>query len=544
MRLTHAAVTVTMTAVVFACASITVAQTVRDADVIERLGMKEAGKSGPLSTANHSKLTPEQALRIRILEVESGERAFANRVPDSEIIVGPPLNEREQIVHVMNRMAFGPKSGQVDEMLKQGGWVSWVEQQLDPESLTDSKLDSLLAERFPWTKMSLQQIYQKYPLPENAENQPQLRRELRESIVVRAALSEKQFKEVMCEFWRNHLCIDQPEGNAPRRSWSACHYEENVIRKHAFGKWPEMLMASATHAGMLEYLDNYVSRKGAWNENYARELMELHTLGADRYYNEQDVLELSLTLTGWTYNDNMGFMFRSNWHDDNAHKVLGQKMPGGEEGGKFAVQMLAHHPGTARFLSEKLCRYLVNDNPPKSLVTKATNTFRASKGDLKKVYREIVLSEEFMSRLNYKAKFKTPFEFTISALRAVNANPADAVSTTDNLVAMGQDIYGCFDPTGYYDHAEAWLDAGVLTRRWNYALAMVSGRVKGVTVDAAIFDKYKGENTAATKAKLLADLIGGDIGDAEHKVLDKLIESGNIARAVGLVMGSPSFQQQ
>ena len=141
MRQTRVVVTAMIWAVVFSCAIPARAQTVRDADIIERLGMKEAGIKGPSSTANHTKLTPEQALRIRILEIESGERAFANRVPDSEIIPGPPLNEREQVVHFLNRMAFGPKAGQIEDMLKNGGWVSWVEQQLDPESMSDAKLD-------------------------------------------------------------------------------------------------------------------------------------------------------------------------------------------------------------------------------------------------------------------------------------------------------------------------------------------------------------------------------------------------------------------
>ncbi|MEX2213483.1 MAG: DUF1800 family protein, partial [Phycisphaeraceae bacterium] len=186
-------------------ASATQAQTIREVDLLERLGMKEAGIKGPASGDTHTKLTAEQALRVRILEIESGERAFANRVPDSQIIVGPPLDEREQIVHVMNRMAFGARLGDVDELLKQGGWISWVEQQLDPSSISDTKLDKLVAEKYPWTKMTVQQMMNKYPRPENAENIPQLRKELPESIILRAATSNRQFKEVMVEFWRNHF---------------------------------------------------------------------------------------------------------------------------------------------------------------------------------------------------------------------------------------------------------------------------------------------------------------------------------------------------
>jgi uncharacterized protein (DUF1800 family) len=521
-------------------------QTVRDIDALERIGAKEAGVKPPSQAENHTKLTAADALRVRMLEIESGERSFANRPPERiEIIQGAPLDEREQIVHILSRMAFGARPGEIDELMKQGGWLSWIEPQLDPDTISDSKLDTMVAEKYPWTKMSLQQMMIKYPIPENYENQPQLRSELPQSVVLRAALSNRQFKEVMCEFWRNHFCINQPEGNAPKRSYTACAYEENVIRKHAFGKFEQMLLASATHPGMLEYLDNYVSRKGAWNENYARELMELHTLGADRFYNEQDVLELSLTLTGWTFSaDTLSYYFKSEWHDGAAHKVLGKKLPPGKEGGEFALLMLARHPGTARYISEKLCKYLVNDNPPKSLVTKVTNTFTSSKGDLKKVYREIVMSEEFMNRLNYKAKFKTPFEFTISALRATGADITDLASTTDNVMQMGQQIYGCDDPTGYYDYAEAWLDAGVLTKRWNYAYGLMGNKVRGVTVDPKLVDRYKADKPADIRAKVLKDFIGSDVGDHEDKLLMKLAEKGDIARMIAITVGSPSFQQQ
>jgi len=528
-----------------AFASIAAAQTVREIDMLERIGMKEAGIKGPAASASHTKLTAADALKIRILEIESGERAFANRVPDSEIIPGPPLEEREQVVHAINRMAFGGRPGEIDEILKNGGWLSWVEQQLDPDNISDSKLDELVAERYLWTKMNLKQMQDKYPIPENGENQPTLRSELPQSVVLRAALSNRQFKEVMCEFWRNHFCINQPEGNAPKRSYTAAHYEEHVIRKHAFGKFEQMLLASATHPGMLEYLDNYVSRKGAWNENYARELMELHTLGADRYYNEQDVLELSLTLTGWTFNgDSLAYYFRSDWHDGGGHKVLGKKMPSGKEGGEFALMMLARHPGTARYISEKLCRYLVNDNPPKALVTKVTNTFKSSNGDLKKVYREIVLSEEFMSRLNYKAKFKTPFEFTVSALRATGADMSNLATTTYNLETMGQPVYGCDDPTGFYDHAEAWLDAGVLTKRWNYAYGLMANKVRGVSVDMKLTERFKADKPEEVRSKVLKEFIGGDVGDHEDKLLLKLAEKNDIAKMIAITVGSPSFQQQ
>lgn len=520
-------------------------QNERELRLIESLGRKEAGlKSTDAPT--HKKLTPEQALRVRILEVMSGERAFANRLPDAEIIVGPPLEEREQVVQVLSRMAFGPTPGQIDEILKHGGWQSWMEAQLNPDTIPDSKLEKILYERYPWTKMSLQQIQKNYPLGEY--NQEQLRKELPESVILRAALSNRQFKEVMSEFWRNHLCIDQPEREAPKRSQTAVHYEENVIRKHAFGYFEDMLLASAQHPAMLEYLDNYVSRRGAWNENYARELMELHTLGADRYYNEQDVLELSLILTGWTFNDDLKYYFRQGWHDSSSHRLLGKSIPSGEQGGYYAVKLLANHPGCARYICEKLCRYLVNDNPPKALVDKAVAAFRnpvkGRRGYLPDVYRVIVMSDDFFNRFNYKAKFKTPFEFTISALRATGAELGDLEATSAAIAAMGQPIYNCNDPTGFYDFAEAWLDAGVLTRRWNYVFALVYGKVPGVTLPDAFYEQFEGDDPTYLKNKVVKLVVGCEVGDATGKLMDQIAQSRDLKRLAAIALGSPAFQQQ
>jgi uncharacterized protein (DUF1800 family) len=523
------------------------AQSVRELDVIEALGRKEAGLRST-DAATHKKLTAKEAMRVRIMEVMAGERAFANRMPDAEIIVGPPLEEREQIIQVLNRMAFGATPGQIDEILMTGGWQSWIETQLAPDTLSDSKLDKILYEKYPWTQMSLKKLQEAYPLGERGYNQPQLRKELPESVILRAATSNRQFKEVMCDFWRNHLSINQPDRNAPKRSWTAAHYEENVIRKHAFGHIEDMLLASARHPGMLEFLDNYVSRKGAWNENYARELMELHTLGADRYYNEQDVLELSLILTGWSFNDGLSYTFRGDWHDTSNHKVLGKRIPPGEQGGVYAIKMLAAHPGTAKYLSEKLCRYLVNDNPPKSLVNKAVQAFRkrvdGKRGHLPTVYRTIVTSDEFFSRSNYKAKFKTPFEFTVSALRATGAKLSNLQVTNAAIADMGQPIYNCDDPTGYYDFAEAWLDAGVLTRRWNYVFALIYNRVPGVTVSDKFYESFAGENGGYTKRVAVKSIIGGQMGDATGRMLDEVAKSGDVKRVLAVILGSPSFQQQ
>jgi len=306
-----------------------------------------------------------------------------------------------------------------------------------------------------------------------------------------------------------------------------------------------MLYASATHPAMLEYLDNYMSKANAWNENYAREVMELHTLGADRgHYNESDVLELTKALTGWTYDRDLKFVFRPDWHQGGTKKVMGVSLPGGKDGGDKALDMLSRHPGTAQFLSEKLCRYLVNDNPPPALVRKVASVFRESGGDLPRVYKAILMSPEFVARENYRAKFRTPFEFTIAALRATNAKVSDGTETCDVIAKMGQPIYDCEDPTGFYDQAEAWMDAGVLTTRWDFAWKMVRGSVTGVEVPAQFMSKYGSLSPQEARDKMVHDLVGADIGDRTAQSLSKAAEAKDQAEMLSIILGSPDFQQQ
>jgi uncharacterized protein (DUF1800 family) len=299
---------------------------------------------------------------------------------------------------------------------------------------------------------------------------------------------------------------------------------------------------------MLEFLDNWISRKGAWNENYAREIMELHTLGADRYYNELDVLELTKSLTGWSFNPATDrFVFKDKDNEPGVKQVLGRRVPAGQEGAEYAINMLAGHRGTATFVAEKLCRYLVNDHPPQALVNRVAGKFRSSGGDLKKVYEEIITSDDFMNRSNFRSKFKTPFEFTVSSLRATDAKITNARETANWVGEMGMPLYNCPDPTGWYDQAEAWLDSGVLTRRWDFAWKMIRGEIKGIQPSQKVFDRMAGKNADEVKQHLLDELIGGDIGTATGRMLDEVGKSeGSSAgpKLMSILMGSPAFQQQ
>lgn len=500
----------------------------------------------PAGQPRPGKISEEDLRKLRQLETKSGVRTKANEAPTVQALKGPPLSDREKVIHVLNRLSFGPKPGQVDKVLADGGWEKWVDQQLAPDSIEDAALEDELPQRYPWLKMSLQEIKEKYPIKYQQQNRPELRTGLRNSVLHRAVASNRQFKEVMCEFWRNHFFVNQPVNDAPTRSWTTIDYEEQVIRRHAFGRFKQMLYASATHPAMLEYLDNYTSKANAWNENYAREVMELHTLGADRGYTEADVLELSKVLTGWTYEPmTLKFLFRLDWHQGGTKKVMGRNIPGGQQGGEQALHMLATHQGTSLFISEKLCRYLVNDNPPPALVRKVASVFQSTDGNLPKVYKAILSSPEFLERGNYRAKFKTPFEFTVSAIRATDAKLSDGTETCAVIAKMGQPIYDCDDPTGFYDQAEAWMDAGVLTSRWDYAWKMARNSIRGVKVPEDFLSKYAALPPVEARDKMVHDVIGADIGDRTAQSLSQAAANGSERkRMLAILLGSPDFQQQ
>ena len=356
-------------------------------------------------------------------------------------------------------------------------------------------------------------------------------------------MSHRQFKEVMADFWRNHFCVDNSPGEAKPRSWAAANYEEAVIRPNVMGKFKNMLFASARHPAMLDYLDNRLSKAGAWNENYAREVMELHTLGADRGYTNTDVLELSKILTGWNYDDNYNFTFKSNWHQQGGKRFLNYSIASGYEGGEQALFALATHPNTAEFISKKLCQYLVNDEPPAALVAKVTAVFKKTEGDLPKVYAAIVFSPEFVERANYRSKFKTPFEFVVSAARALDCKVTDTAEACHTLARMGQEIYNCPDPTGYYFKAESWMDAGVLTGRWDFSLELARGGVKGLKPSADVLKKYSSLKGDDRFVLMVRDLIGDDIGDRTRQSLKEASDANDIPRMLGVLLGSPSFQQ-
>ena len=304
--------------------------------------------------------------------------------------------------------------------------------------------------------------------------------------LMRALDSPSQLREQMTWFWMNHFSVFSGKANV---RWTVAEYEEQV-RAHALGRFSDLVMATATSPAMLEYLDNAQSAVGRINENYARELMELHTLGVDGGYTQKDVTEVARCFTGWTIDKPRAggsFIFRPALHDLGPKVVLGHaiKAGGDQSDGERVLDILAKHPSTARFIASKLVRRFVSDTPPQALVDRATKRFRDTDGDLREVMRTILTSPEFLSPDAVNAKMKTPFEFVASALRATGADVQDALPLVRTMQQLGMPLYQCQPPTGYKDTADAWVNTGALVDRMNFAVRLSSRRLPGVTAVAS-----------------------------------------------------------
>ncbi len=481
-------------------------------------------------------VTPPLRLRVLLLVLLT----FWIAASPGELRAEHKLSDFEAASHVLNRLAFGPTTGQVPEVTR-GGWRKWVEEQLNPQSIVDERMRQILEEKCPSLKMGLSQLQ---ALDEKQNKR--IKTELVDSVLLRAVYSKRQLNEVMVGFWRNHFNVD-----VNKVPLLATHYEENVLRTHVFGKFEDLLLATAKHPAMLFYLDNYVSKDGRLNENYAREIMELHTLGVDNGYTQKDVIEMARVLTGWTCGwsgegsqREYGPFFSAAMHDDAPATVIGLSLSGegGEADGEKAIRHLAGHPNTARFISAKLCRFLVSDQPSDALVDRVAAVFRRTGGDLSRVYRAIIFSSEFISGDNYRSKFKTPLEFMASVLRATDARVESTGRLTQALALMGQPTYECLEPTGYYDKAEAWLDPGVMIYRWNFALDLVQNKLKGVKIGKKFIENVLDSRSQKDQAHRIVMMVMPGVLDVSTK---KLVARAKDARVMlAAALGSPGFQQQ
>jgi len=443
-------------------------------------------------------------------------------------------NGDQAIVHVLNRVAFGPRPGDVDRV-RSIGLERYIDEQLRPERLPDPSMNGRLrglttiglsageiAERYERPAMEArrerrQKAMDAEPAPEGRKERDPMRRqanivvaELAEQKVLRAVYSDRQLQEVLTDFWFNHFNVDARKN---RERFLLTVYERDAIRPHVLGTFRDLLEATARDPAMLVYLDNWMSaaetapgmppayvagrrkpsvpkpgvaapdntaRKRAprgLNENYARELMELHTLGVDGGYTQKDVTEVARAFTGCTIEPprrGSGFRFEPRMHDTGAKVVLGHtiKAGGGESDGEQVLDILAAHPATARFIAAKLVRRFVSDVPPPALVDRAAARFRDTRGNLREVTRTILTSPEFFSPAAYYAKVKTPFELVVSALRATATEVGDARPIVRDVQQLGMPLYMCQPPTGYKDTADAWVNTGALVSRMNYALKL------------------------------------------------------------------------
>src|SRR5215813_5790807 len=518
----------------------------------------------------------------------------------------------------------------------------------------------------PLDKEKYREIIREYYAKNGLQLPQRIVAELQASRILRAVYSERQLQEVMVDFWTNHFNVFVGKGVD---RWLLTSYDRDTIRPNALGKFSDLLLATAKSPAMLFYLDNFQSvspnapvgprpgalrpgaaprdsllgeflnrrdrrierdlmmrRQGAnpqappanaqrarrgINENYARELMELHTLGVDGGYTQKDVQEVARCFTGWTIfaprgggaavaalmgdagRDNAGtFYFAPRMHDDGEKIVLGQKIPagGGMKDGLMVLDILAHHPSTARFIATKLVRHFVMGTPPPGLVDRVAAAFTKSDGDIRETLKAIFFSPEFNSPEAYRAKIKRPFELTISAVRTLGAETTGGPQLHQWIARMGEPLYGYQTPNGYSDLAENWVNTGALLERLNFGLALASNRIPGTKVNLRRFvgDTSSEADKPRMMDQFLSVIVGGDISPRTKETLMKQLDeqipappppskkleeekdaamllgtplpeaprqpvagpasqaavTDTVTKMVGLILGSPEFQRQ
>ncbi|MFS2139505.1 DUF1800 domain-containing protein [Duganella sp. Dugasp56] len=461
-----------------------------------------------------------------------------------------PLAPEQAAAHVLNRIAYGPKPGDI-ERVTQMGVQRYIDEQLNaaaplPPALT-GRLASLDAAQQPAGEV-LRRFLAVRGMAKNESDEDKARRrevvtaitqQTAEARIARAVDSPNQLQEVMVDFWFNHFNVFS--GKGVDRALVAS-YERDAIRPYAMGNFRDLLGATAHHPAMLYYLDNWVSTANGYvprgkkqggqkakssglNENYARELMELHTMGVDSGYTQKDVTELARMLTGWTYDQrelaarNRTFAFDPARHDRDDKVWLGRRIKaGGQEEGEYALDVLAMLPATAHHLSFQLAQYFVQDQPPPALVDRMAKSYLDSKGDIRTVLRTMLTSAEFMAPEAVGAKFKTPYQYVISAARASAAPVTDIKQTMGVLNRLGMPLYGCQTPDGYKNTQDAWLNPDALSRRIGFATMLAP----------------------ALDAQALQATLGGSISP---KTQLAIAGSPEPLRAA-MLLGSPDFMQR
>ncbi len=586
-----------------------------------------------------------------VLILMLGLPMFAFAVPTSN---AKPLTDDQRILHVLNRLGFGARPGDV-EKVRAIGLQKYIQMQLNPSSIPDDAVEAKLSDLEVY-QLSTPEVFAKYPNPgallrsiegknkraqvANAEpakeptsddkkgRQAKLRELYREydlkpatqilaqvnaNRVLRAVYSERQLQEVMVDFWQNHFNVYAGKGAV---RWYIPSYERDVLRKNAIGNFKDLLIGTAQHPAMLFFLDNFQSvadkndrdtnqkqsrfqqmmtsgnippqmrermkrnqgltdaeidqrieraktnaakgqtrQKRGINENYARELMELHTLGVDGGYTQQDIIEVAKAFTGWTIADPRGyrniagnmikgtedkkldrlrrragvpndiesgeFYFNEKIHDESVKTILGQEVhEGGIKDGLKVIDMLVKSPATAKFIARKLAVKFVSDDPSETLIDRVAAAFSKSGGDIKATLSTLFSDPEFYAPENYRAKIKTPFELAASSIRAIGADTNAGPAMTAMLNKLGEVPYGYQAPTGYPDKAEDWVNTGALLERLNYSVALASNQIPGTHVD---LQRFAAPTQAAVLDNALAVVLSGEVSANTRTMLEKQI---------------------
>jgi len=497
--------------------------------------------------------------------------AFATLFPAK----AAPISGDDRVVHVLNRLTFGPKPGDIEEV-KKIGVDAYIDQQLSPEKLPESKAVTDFVSDSSAFKYNPPALYVKYGPPaqkalreelmksgdgkvdkkdvktEQKSQYKEIYKEVAQAKLMRALDSPRQLQELMTDFWFNHFNVSINKGLD--HIWIGS-YEEQAIRPYALGRFRDLLEATCHHAAMLFYLDNWRNsasgdrsigstaigskQKDGSNENYARELMELHTLGVDGGYTQRDVTELARILTGLSLprpkndldpagtNMQLGFVYYPKRHDMEDKELLGQTIKGsGPDEIKQALDILAKHPSTAHHISYQLAQYFVADDPPKSLVDRLAKKFTETDGNIREVLSALFHSPEFWDSKYTENKYKNPFRYVVSSLRAIDAQPQNYEVISGFLRLQGMPIYACLTPDGYKNTESAWLNPDALIRRVNFASAVATNKLPGL-----------GDNTISYEN--LRKTVGSSISPQSLDVIAKQPEQLRPA----LLLGGPDFMK-
>jgi uncharacterized protein (DUF1800 family) len=539
----------------------------------------------------------------------ASDQRWAGKLPIKD------LTEDEAITHALNRLGYGPRPGDV-ERIRHTGLEAWIQKQLHPETIDDKAAEARLVE-YRTLAMPPATLMNEYPRPQVAaqrmhitldeynkreqdmlhppqgvrpaeDRRPQtIVNELMIAKLVRAVYSERQLQEQLDDFWFNHFNIFVQKD---QDIYLVTSFEADAIRPNMFGKFRDLLGATAHSPAMLIYLDNWLSadpdaiqraqratpeEKRAWkdlpplggkrglNENYGRELMELHTLGVDGGYSQQDVIQVAKCFTGWTVRTPQikpEFLFDPRLHDAEPKKVLGKRIKdGGVRDGERVLDMLAAQKATAHHISFQLAEHFVSDNPPASLVDRMAKQFQKTKGDLRETVRAMIYSPEFWSRDSYRAKIKTPFEFVASSARALGADVDSPTPMVQWVANIGEPLYQYLAPTGYKDNAETWVNTNGLLKRLNFAMTLAGNRVRGTAVD--LTSRLGGDISSDPKLALdraVETFLGGQVSTGTRATLDARVMDPQVIHArlddpvrqvdlgviTGLVLGTPEFQRR